>query len=262
MISSTSTNAITYWPEAYAAIMQGEAPEDERKFYKIAKILVKHALLGNGLEEVRFSQKEYRRTEIEAFRTAYVVAKKNGDFLPLLNQAFMQALTKASHCELDEDDINFIVAISIPSAFTSIKKSDLLNHPEQRAWLENYRKVCTKPQTIVHNVKAYRGLSKEQIKQVNDARIAISGPWYELYKKKEVTKEQIVTLEKLLADSSQHELLLRKEKKELPVSLQEAAAGYLKLKDQFPKANQEAYMASVSSNLQTFIKMATDINKT
>lgn len=166
MTTTTSSSPILkgYWPEAFVPILEGTVPESESQetFSAYAQVLINHRLEGNPLADEELRLQEFQKKLIQSFHKDYLKMEEKKDLksrLALLETLFMKTLIKVPSPKLDEDDKNFIEAVSLPGALKAkgIEREDYLKDNEIKSWLISYREACIKKKQFNIMLSLIRG---------------------------------------------------------------------------------------------------------
>lgn len=259
-----------YWPEFLIPILNGTTSDDLNTLRQNAEALLKFRKAGNNIPE-EFTGDQVPEHLLEDLHKAYCEMTRITDLSERIEKLsktlFMQLVASSEIKDFDTDEQNYMISCALPGALKASKGGlELLENPHANAWILKFLFAITSHKTIKNNVKAYRGLGQDQMKQLSAKRAAASG-WYQGYLNQTVSKGDIELLKKTLAlkdhGMSNPPLFVNNMSPyyDLYISL---GAEFKKLDDKQLAMDgntdsyrrEEAYWLSVDKNLETFLTNA------
>lgn len=272
----SSINPLRYWPDAITPIVNGTAPANYADFRARA-----HMLLAFKHED--------------SIKECYEAYCANSQLVDISDRVDVLSKTKFLHeisiCTetFDADETTYMEVCSFPGAMKATPGGlELIQNQKASQWLSTYHLGITSPKTIEYNVRAYRGLTRDQMVELSEQRGLASG-WFQFYglskeqmkeraeklgfKKEEfnfepIDKTTVQTLMDVLKMDSQgtsHQDFFPKSLMSIYYEKYIALAttfreldqkGVAIGKDGVPYSREKAYWESLQSNLTTFIEKA------
>lgn len=234
-----------YWAAAFFPLIKGTLPLDKAKFDGHALTLA--AFRKDSPHPIHSQLESNLQKLIDDFFEDYkkLDGEKNIDVrAQLLNSTFMKCLIDVGESSIDPELQDYVDDIAIYGAFKATQNLDLYETGVGK-WAKTFLASFLRKETIIYNIEAKRGLTKERARELTDKQAEISGPWYQAYTNKSVSLEQV----KLLRKHLKHPELGTKD---LQPEMATAFRGYQNLRYEYD--NQNAYQNMILSNLKSFIK--------
>lgn len=248
---STSIN-LGYWVEPLLDILRGEKKLSFDEFVERAEILYMHRVKGNPLDSNVLETHEGRGREVKIMHETYFLLNGETDLAKrtiLLKTVFMKTISQHVDNYLTNEQKEYVIKTSLPAALNACNASYLLQIDEYRHWLEEYRLGCSQQEVINAHTLLYSGYSEEEKEELSKKRAAVSLPWYNAYKKGEVTLEDVKKLLYSLKNSSTYP-----DKENLVMV--NAFEGYKNLAFEFPQEKYVIYWEAIFQALAAFIQKA------